>query len=43
MHTPHIHEHDKGWDDLEYEEEINKDVCPIDEEDDIDCTAKCMF
>ena len=44
MHTPHsIHEHNKGLDDLLYQEEIDKDECAIHEEDDIDCSVKGMF
>ncbi|XP_027773468.1 uncharacterized protein LOC114077552 [Solanum pennellii] len=41
MHTPHsIHEHNKGLDNLEDQEEIDKDECAINEEDDIDCSTK---
>lgn len=44
MRTPYsIHEHDKRFHDLEYQEEIGKDDQAIDEKDDIDCSAKGMF
>ncbi|KAH0732971.1 hypothetical protein KY289_004159 [Solanum tuberosum] len=35
-----IHEHIKGLDDLEVQEEIGEDECAIDEEVDIDCSTK---
>ena len=44
MHTPQsIDEHNKGLDNLENQEEIDKDECAINEEDDIDCHTKGMF
>ncbi|KAH0729483.1 hypothetical protein KY289_000671 [Solanum tuberosum] len=40
MSAPSIHEHNKGLDDLEDQEEIGEDECAIDEEVDIDCSTK---
>ncbi|KAH0743119.1 hypothetical protein KY290_031112 [Solanum tuberosum] len=40
MPAPFIHEHTKGLDDLEDQEEIGEDDCAIDEEVDIDCSTK---
>ncbi|KAH0643749.1 hypothetical protein KY290_035525 [Solanum tuberosum] len=42
MHAPYIHEHTKGLDDLEGQEEINGDECAIGEEVDIDCSTKVI-
>ncbi|KAH0652736.1 hypothetical protein KY289_030414 [Solanum tuberosum] len=40
MPAPSIHEHSKGLDDLEGQEEIGEDECDIGEEVDIDCSTK---
>ncbi|KAG5610759.1 hypothetical protein H5410_022040 [Solanum commersonii] len=40
MPAPSIHEHYKGLDALEDQEEIGEDECAIDEEVDIDCSTK---
>ncbi|KAG5591259.1 hypothetical protein H5410_041773 [Solanum commersonii] len=40
MPAPSIHEHNKGLDALEDQEEIGEDKCAIDEEVDIDCSTK---
>ncbi|KAG5629428.1 hypothetical protein H5410_001145 [Solanum commersonii] len=40
MHAPSIHEHNKGLDALEDQEEIGEDECAIDEEVDIDYSTK---
>ncbi|KAG5611558.1 hypothetical protein H5410_022839 [Solanum commersonii] len=40
MSAPFIHEHNKGLDALEDQEEIGDDECVIDEEVDIDCSTK---
>ncbi|WMV46924.1 hypothetical protein MTR67_040309 [Solanum verrucosum] len=40
MHAPSIHEHNKGLDALEDQEEIGEDECAIDEEVDINCSTK---
>ncbi|KAG5630962.1 hypothetical protein H5410_002679 [Solanum commersonii] len=40
MHAPSIHEHTKGLDDLEGQEEIGEDECDIGEEVDTDCSTK---
>ncbi|KAL3358930.1 hypothetical protein AABB24_015827 [Solanum stoloniferum] len=40
MPAPSIHEHNKGLDALEDQEEIGEDECAIDEEVDINCSTK---
>ncbi|KAH0757736.1 hypothetical protein KY290_021229 [Solanum tuberosum] len=40
MSAPSIHEHTKGLDDLEGQEEIGEDECDIGEEVDTDCSTK---